>query len=636
MRRSVVSRHFAIAFALLDATAAGALPAWERIGPEGGSICALAAAPSKPAVVYAGGADAGVFRSTDRGSSWSFAGLDLGPNPVCSLAVAGRNPLRVWALAGGKLFRSSDGGRRWLPLEAPVQDVLSAVVAHPTSSSRVFVIGDHGVRRSSDGGVTWSEPLAGLPTAYVTDLVIDPLRPDHMFVASSQGIFRSLDGGGGWAPIHLGLPDSFGYAVALALDVRDGRTLFAASASGALYRSRDAGTTWKKAALPKDVAVIALALGGRSLYVASFSGLWVSRDGGRSFSAAATRLPGQRVADVTSLPYGVLASTTLGVYRSPDAGATFAPSQRGLRARSWWQLEIDPSHPERWYALDANEGLLRSGNGGPTWRRTARELLGQDLFSPPRFLALDSGSSRLYTSFATSSAGGVLARSDEDGRTWTAVAGFGCLLPSWVLADAPRDRLFVGGYYLIAACGLQPGACAVYRSLDDGATFACARDLLPASGSLLAVHGATGDLLASGVDGLLRSSDWGEHWTIVSGQRPIALQISTADPDLFYALFESAPGHLELAHSEVQGATWSTPLPPPPGPLYPDPFDAGRLYALAPQQLFVSENHGETWELAGASANDVALNALAFDPRAPGILYAASSGGGLLRLRLEP
>jgi hypothetical protein len=343
------------------------------------------------------------------------------------------------------------------------------------------------------------------------------------------------------------------------------------------------------------------------------------------------------VATLAALPFGILAGSELGLFRSLDGAASFSFSQRGLQLRSWLGLEIDPGHPERWTALDSHEHLLRSANGGATWRRAAVELLDpNDLLFGPRYLSLDPGSSRFYSSYAKLSAGGVLARTNEDGTTWHEIARFGCLLPYSVLADAPRDRLWVSGGFLIGACGLQPGACAVHRSLDDGQTFSCARDLVPEGSPVLAVHAPTGDLLASGPQGLLRSSDWGDHWTPISARHPASLAISPADPDLFYGLFVPAAGHLELAWSEDQGATWSPPLPPPPGGLYPDPFDAGRLYALAPQQLFVSEDHGATWQLAGAANLEVTFNSLAFDPARPGTLFAATTGGGLLRLRLEP
>jgi hypothetical protein len=119
-----------------------------------------------------------------------------------------------------------------------------------------------------------------------------------------------------------------------------------------------------------------------------------------------------------------------------------------------------------------------------------------------------------------------------------------------------------------------------------------------------------------------------------SPQRPIALQVSLADPDVFYAIIANGSLNPPVKRSSDQGASWSDFAGRPPGfSLYPDPFDAGRVYSLTEQQLFVSD--GGPWRLVGGGALDVALNDIAFDPRHPDTIYAASSGGGLLRLRLE-
>jgi photosystem II stability/assembly factor-like uncharacterized protein len=632
MIRTTAKITLAIALAVLSATPARALPAWERIGPEGGSICALAAAPSRPATIYAGGADGGgIFRSVDRGLTWTFAGGDLGARSACSIAVDARVPARAWTVATGDLLRTSDGGQHWLQMDRPVDALPLAVIADPRVSERLYLATDRGLLHSADGGVTWTED-DGLPKQWVLDLVIDPARPQHLFIATYGGAFRSLDGGRAWAAIGPDLATA--YATVLALDPRDGKTLYAALSNGSVYRSGDGGDHWTAGA--KGLGVRSLAVAGRSLYAGTFDGLRQSRNGGKSFAEAATRLRGQQVADLAALPFGVLAATDLGAFRSQDGGASWTSSQRGLRLRAWAALTIDPQHPERWTSLDTHENLLRSATGGATWRSAATDLLASaDVFRSPPFLALDAASSRLYSSYANFDAGGVLLRSDEDGRTWRELAGFGCLLPYGALTDAMRGRLFVWGGFLIGACGLQPGACAEYRSLDDGDTFQCAKDLVPQVGAVLTVHPPTGDLLASNADGLLRSTDWGEHWTAVSARRPIGLVIAAADPDLFYGFFSVDPGHLELAHSDDQGVSWSPPLPPPPGSLYPDPFDAHRLYALSPQALYVSTNHGATWQLAGALDPEVHFNALAFDPAHRDLVFAAATGGGLMRLRLE-
>jgi photosystem II stability/assembly factor-like uncharacterized protein len=377
-----------------------------------------------------------------------------------------------------------------------------------------------------------------------------------------------------------------------------------------------------------------LEVAGRSLYVGSFSGLWVSRDGGRSFPRRAASFTDREVAAVVSAPYGVLAATTLGIHRSSDGAATFTTSQRGLRARSWSQLEIDPEQPDLWYALDLHESILRSTNGGASWRRSARQILSLDIFQRPGFLEVDSAS-RVYTGFATVNNGGELARSEDAAASWNVLASFGCALPAWILADPERERLFAGGYFLIGACGLQPGACAVFRSLDDGETFACAKDKVASEGYAFALHPPTGDLYAGRGDGLSRSSDWGDTWELVaSGFAPRVLAISAADADVFYGVFSIGSEHALLYRSADRGLTWTQfDANPPSYTLYPDPFDAGRIYALGPNQLYVSDGHG--WQLEGGGAIDVTLLDLAFDPRTPEAIYAASAAGGLLRLRVE-
>ncbi len=628
-RRSFAALAFSSLVYLATRAGAQQLPLWERIGPEGGSICALQSAPSKPAVVYAGGAEGGLYRSLDRGLTWSFAGRDLPPYPYCSLAVDARDPSRVWALTGGLLFVSSDGGRHWLPLDTPPGDEFG-VVAHPRRAMQIYLHGNSGAFSSTDGGVTWKGPMRGLPF-YVGQLVFDTADPSHVFALDDGRLLRSLDGGRRWHSPAGDLPESFGIPLTLAIDPRDGDTVYLASTSGRLLRSQDLGETFRPTSLPGAVSVRSLAASGRHLFVGSSSGLWVSHDHGRSFAPGARRLANRSVADVTALPFGILVSTELGIQRSPDNGATFAASQRGLRARSWLQLEIDPEHPDDRYALDRFEQILRSEDGGHSWSRAVRLAPAGELLLAPSSLALDPLESSLYANYATMTNGGALARTEDGGRSWDALGDFGCFLPFTVFPDAPRDRLFVTGGYLIGACGLQPNACAIFRSLDDGASWGCAKSLVP--GTLLAVHPPSGDLYARTGDGLLRSEDWGDHWSPVTAWNPVALSISSADPNVFFGLMEVGELPYRVDISTDRGHTWKPFADNVPGDLYPDPFDAGRVYALTPHQLFVSDGGG--WELVGSGVLEGVFIDLAFDPRDPGVIYAASSGGGLLRLRLE-
>jgi len=84
---------------------------WTRIGPDGGRVSVFAAAPSRPATVYAAVSGSSVFRSPDGGVSWTFAGRGLGTRPIVNgLAVDAAQPDRVYASTAHVLFRSANGG----------------------------------------------------------------------------------------------------------------------------------------------------------------------------------------------------------------------------------------------------------------------------------------------------------------------------------------------------------------------------------------------------------------------------------------------------------------------------------------------------------------------------------------------
>ena len=76
-----------------------------------------------------------------------------------------------------------------------------------------------------------------------TAVVIDPKTPTRIFVANPDGVFRSDDAAETWAPIHSGLPE--GPVVALAQHPLALDRLFAATDDGRLFRSDDAGASWR-------------------------------------------------------------------------------------------------------------------------------------------------------------------------------------------------------------------------------------------------------------------------------------------------------------------------------------------------------------------------------------------------------
>ena len=86
--------------------------------------------------------------------------------------------------------------------------------------------------------------MGSLPAnAGASSVLIDPKQPKHVYAVAAGGLFRSDDAGQTWRPADRGLPT--GGIAALALDPRQPQRLYAATAAGALYLSEDGATTWR-------------------------------------------------------------------------------------------------------------------------------------------------------------------------------------------------------------------------------------------------------------------------------------------------------------------------------------------------------------------------------------------------------
>ncbi len=89
--------------------------------------------------------------------------------------------------------------------------------------------------------------MGRLPTNSGTSIVrIDPKQPKRVYAAGDAGLYRSDDAGQTWRPAGEGFPS--GAIAALALDPRQPERLYAATAAGDLFLSEDGANSWR--ALP--------------------------------------------------------------------------------------------------------------------------------------------------------------------------------------------------------------------------------------------------------------------------------------------------------------------------------------------------------------------------------------------------
>ena len=136
------------------------------------------------------------FDAANPGAMWvSFGGTLGNPNHVWYLNAAGN----LWAARGG-------GGASTL-----LDIHYNAIVADPANANTVYVGGDLGVWRTTDGGATWTPFAEGLPEAAVIDLALFPANagrqaPAILRVATfGRGVWeRILDNGARYhRPVQL-------------------------------------------------------------------------------------------------------------------------------------------------------------------------------------------------------------------------------------------------------------------------------------------------------------------------------------------------------------------------------------------------------------------------------------------------
>jgi photosystem II stability/assembly factor-like uncharacterized protein len=307
--------------------------------------------------IYAAGASewhgASIWRSHDRGETWeqSSEGLTYADSGLKLSKVSGLTAAHGRLFAGAEnpgVFESRDGGETWSLLttlegqpgsagwndpanQPPGHLGVPAILPHPDDPKRWWaIVQGVGIFETTDDGASFTPRNKGLRADWpledpavgycVHKLVMSP-DSDRLYQQNHVGMHRSDDAGQSWTEITDGLPTEFGFAAAahphdrdtfyvVPLDPGHGRTMPGGEA--AVWRTRDAGSTWQRLAdgLPQRDAYLGvlregMAIDGHDepgLYVGTSTGqLFASADEGESWSEIASYLPPVRSVGVAVL-----------------------------------------------------------------------------------------------------------------------------------------------------------------------------------------------------------------------------------------------------------------------------------------------------------------------------------------------
>lgn len=333
------------------------------------------------------------------------------------------------SLGARPVWKSTDSGATWIPLEDPPFAYVQSMVVDPTSPDTIYAATrDGGLFKSADGGTTWNKANRGIvprPTGEVglQAMAIDPLHPQVLYVATGAAVtpgvvYKTVDGGNSWTAAD----SASGVVQQIAIDARNPNIVYTVWNNGVTRKTIDNGASWSAIA-PPGTGILSLALDPQasgSVYAYSiptfgggFSGggspsfLYRSSDGGANWTRINTQspVPPGLLVDPSTSPSTVYAGVSA---RSNDGGVTWtALPAPPFAASNTGALAMDPAGVL--YAAAFAQGMYRSRDHGQTWSAIG---------APPP--ATSSGMSTNVTSIVPAGATGTLFTVVQN----TQVAGF--------------------------------------------------------------------------------------------------------------------------------------------------------------------------------------------------------------------
>ncbi|RMH68242.1 MAG: glycosyl hydrolase [Bacteroidetes bacterium] len=645
---------------------------YRHLGPyRGGRSAAVTGVPGHPGLFYMGATGGGVWRTTDGGRSWNNISDGFFGGSIGAVAVSPSDPNVIYVGGGEKtvrgnvshgygMWKSVDAGKTWTPIGLEDTRHIPRIRIHPTNPDLVYVAAlghlfgpneQRGVFRSKDGGQTWEKILYVNEHAGAVDLILDPSNPRILYATTwrvrrtpyslesggeGSGLWKSTDGGDTWTELTgtpNGLPRGTLGIIGVTVSPANPDRVWALveARDGGVFRSEDAGATWRKVNDDRNLRqrawyytrLYADPQDADRLYVLNVQ-FWRSKDGGRTFESIDT-------------PHG-----------------------------DHHDLWIDPETPTTMIVADDGGGQVTT-DGGRTWTTYYNQPTAQ-------FYRVTTDSHvpyRIYGAQQDNSTVRILHRSDAGGLSeadWEPTAGGES---GWLAPKPDNPEIVFGGSY---------GGFLQMRNHATGET-----RLVNVWPDNPMGHGAEGmkyrfqwnfpilwsrhdpDVLYTAGNHLFRSTTLGESWEMISPDLtradssmlgPSGGPITKDNTGVEYyatlfALAESPhdPGVLWVGSDDGLihvtrdgGRTWTNVTPP--ARLLPewaqineivaDPHRPGGAYVAATRYksddfapyLYRTTDFGQTWTKITDGIDPLHFTrTIQPDPARPGLLYAGTESG---------
>ncbi len=646
---------------------------WRSIGPEGipisqgsiGRLTAIAVHPTDRNTIYIGGAQGGVWKTTNGGASWTpltdrecslaMGALAIDPvNPQIVYAGTGEQHFSGDSYYGCGVLRSTDGGTSWTQLGGAIFQTasggakISRLVIDPrtagtVATTQLLVASDFGLYRSQNGGASFTQVLSGT----ATDLVMHPTGPDTLYAAvRGVGIYKSVDGGASWLAANNGFSTSI-RRINLAIAPSVPTTVYASveNASGGdlagIWRTVDAAASWSKLAATGascgtqcwyDQIIAVPADDANTVYFGGVS-LYKSTDGGASFAniLSGIHVDQHHIAFDPVDPLTVYVGNDGGVFRSTNGGSSWTSLNTNLVLTQFYEgISLHPFDPSQAMGGTQDNGTV-AWAFDPVWSA----VLGGD----GGYTAIDAqnpATRYAETQWQANSGYSGPRRSDGVGY-FLKLNGINSadraqFIPPLVMDPADSRTLYFGTYR-------------VYRTTDRADTWTPISGDLTGGGSISAIAPAAANpavLYVGTSDGRVWSTanggqDWSQRTLPMASSRYVQdIAVDPRDPQTAWV---TVSGFLtaHVFRTTDGGVTFqnrSGNLPDAPvNAVVPDPTSRAVVLVGTDLGVFASGDSGGTWTPLTDGLPNVAVYDLAYNANT-GVLLAGTHGRGMFALDL--
>jgi photosystem II stability/assembly factor-like uncharacterized protein len=176
----------------------------EKTRVSSADILSITYHPKKPATIYVGTVENGIFKTENGGENWEP--IDFPPKRIYSFILDKNNPDNRMFASGvlgewGKIFRTDDGGKNWgeVYTEPGQKTVVTVLSQHFRDNNVIFAGTSAGtIVKSTDGGDTWKN-IGNKFDGGAADIVFDASKSFVTYLLMfGKKLYYSSDGGMKW------------------------------------------------------------------------------------------------------------------------------------------------------------------------------------------------------------------------------------------------------------------------------------------------------------------------------------------------------------------------------------------------------------------------------------------------------